>query len=64
VKEQLMDLRVTIIRPERNETPEDTVIGFAQLAHLIAEQLKREKQEEKDVPMHSLLNLAEQPKEN
>ena len=46
-----MDLRVTIIRPERNETPEDTVIGFAQLAHLIAGQLKREKQEEKEWPM-------------
>jgi len=64
VKEKLMDLRVTIIRPERNETPEDTVIGFAQLAHLIAGQLKREKQEEKGVSMHSLLDLVEQPKEN
>ena len=63
MKDDLMDLRVTIMRPEANETPQEVSIGLAQLAHVIAGMLKRENQDEKRTSVTSLLDLVEDAKE-
>ena len=63
MKGDLMDSRVTIIRPEANETPQEASIGLAQLAHVIAGMIKRENQDEKGTSVTSLLNLVEDAKE-
>ncbi len=63
MKANPMDLRVTIIRPEANETPQEVSIGLAQLAHVIAGMIKREDQDEKGTSVTSLLDLVKDAKE-
>lgn len=44
MKGDLMDLRVTIIRPDANETPQEVSIGLAQLAHLVVKRIRDSEQ--------------------
>lgn len=63
MKGDLMDLRVTIIRPKANEIPQEASIGMAQLAHVIAGMIKRENQDKKGTPVTSLIDLVQNAKE-
>ncbi len=63
MKDQSMDLRVTIVRPGANETPKEIHIGLSRLARVIAEHLKGEKPEEKEISMKSILGLSADPDE-
>lgn len=63
MKANPMDLRVTIIRPEANETPQEVSIGLAQLAHVIAGMIKQENLDEKEASVTSLVHLVEDAKE-
>ncbi len=56
MKGDLMDLRVTIIRPEANETPQEAFIGLAQL---IAKRIRDSEQRQEQMSVVSVINLAE-----
>ena len=63
MKDQSMDLRVTIVRPSANETPKKIHVGLSRLARVIAGKLKGQERQEEEVSVNSILGLSGDPDE-